>query len=67
MQPVNECGCGDIIATVINQGHLNMKIADAMFECLSLPHLERKEMVVLLEFLSIGVLVEEGITDSSKL
>ena len=64
LQPNNECGCDDIIATVINHGHLTLKIANVAFESFSFLHLERNEMVVvLLEFLPRGVLVEKSIAD----
>ena len=48
LQPDNECSCGDIIITVIDQCHLTLKIIDVALEGFPLLHLDRKEMVIVL-------------------
>ena len=64
LQSSSKCGYSDVITTVINQRHLGMEIADVTLQGLSLLHLDGEEVVVvLLEFLSRGILVEKGIAD----
>ena len=65
LQSGNECGCSDIITTVIDQCHLTLKITDVALECFFMFHLDREEMVVLLKFLSRGILVKEDTANLS--
>jgi len=48
LQSSNECGCSDIITTVINQYHLALEITDVALEGLSLLHLDGEEVVVII-------------------
>ena len=51
LQSSSECGCSDIITTVIIQCHLALGIINVVLQGLSLLHLDCKEMVVGLELL----------------
>ena len=67
LQSSNECGCSDIITTVINQYHLALKITDVPLKGLSLLHLDGEEVVVIiLKLISRDILVEEGVDDLFK-
>jgi len=67
LQSGNEYSWSDIIAIVIDQHHLTLKITDVALQSFSLLHLDHKEMVVvLLKLLSRGILVEEGAADLLK-
>jgi len=53
LQPTDEGVSGYVLATVVYQGHLVLKVIDIILQALSRFHLDREEMVVvLLEFLS---------------
>ena len=65
LQSGNECDCSNIV-TVINHGHLVLKITDIVFEGYSCLHIDGEVVVVSLELLSQGILVEEGITNLLK-
>ena len=64
LQPNNECGCSNIIATVINHSHMVLEITDIAFDGIFWLHLDGEEVVAtLLKLLSRGILIEEGITN----
>jgi len=52
LQSSNECDRSNFIATVINHGHLVLKITDVAFEIFSWLHLDGEEVIVLLKLLS---------------
>ena len=57
----------NIIATVINYGHLALEITDVALECLSWLHLDCEEVIViLLKLLSRGVLIEDDVANLLK-
>ena len=63
----NERGYSNIVATVINHGHLALKIIDVALEGLSWLHLDCEEVVVVpLALLPRGVLVEEDVANLLK-
>jgi len=67
LQSDDESSCDDIVIAAINQGHLALKMTDAVLESFSVLHFGRKKMIaILFELLSRGVLVEEDITDLLK-
>jgi len=67
LQSGNERDCNNIIATVINHGHLVLEISDVEFEGLSWRRLDGEEVVDFhFKFMSRGVLVEEGIANLLK-
>ena len=51
MQSDNKHGRNNVIATVINHGHLVLKTTDVAFKGLSWLHLDGEEVVVLLKLL----------------
>ena len=60
LQSIDECECKDIFTTVGNLGKLALEIADVRLEVVILPHLDRKEvMIVLIGFSTGGVLGEK--------
>ena len=67
LQSSGERGRNDIITIVINQRHLALEITDIALQGLSLLHLDSEEVVVvLLELLSRGILVEKGVANFLK-
>ena len=67
LQPDNEHGCNNIVATVINHDHLILKITDVVLEGLTWLHLDCDEVIVVpLDFLSQGILVEENVANLLK-
>ena len=60
LQLADECECRDVLTTVVDLGQLALKVTDARFEVVALPHLDGEKMVVVpLSLLARCVLVEE--------
>jgi len=56
LQPTDECERRDLFTTIRDFGKLALKEVDVGFEAVSLPHLNREEvMVILLDLLARGV------------
>jgi len=48
LQPADECECRDILTAVRNLGKLALGVDDEGLEAITLPHLNKEEMVVVL-------------------
>jgi len=60
LQPADECECTYILTTVANLSKLALKVVDVGLEAITMPYLNREELIVVLLGLPVrGILSEK--------